>query len=144
MGTMQSVVGLGKRSFPFGHYMSVVGCRSSFPISAGCGPLLRGIEPLAVMLAQDGLAECDQLGTNPYRQCTTGGIWAGATKRTDSKIHSFYYCHEIGLPDRRGSETTVGPILGALVNKESILERVFPITRMPRRHSDSIPEFFKH
>jgi len=41
------------------------------------------------MLAQDGLAECDQPGKNPLKYCAMAGNWTRATGKTDSEIHLF-------------------------------------------------------
>jgi len=44
------------------------------------------IEPFSATLAQDGLADCDQSGTNPLKYSAMAGNWTRATGRTDSEL----------------------------------------------------------
>ena len=44
------------------------------------------IEPFSATLAQDGLAECDQLRKNPLKYSAVAGNWARVTGRTDSEL----------------------------------------------------------
>jgi len=58
-----------------------------------CPPVVRchwgEIEPFSAMLAQYGLAECDQPGKFRSEYSATAGNRPRATERTDSEIHSF-------------------------------------------------------
>ena len=81
------------------HRLSVVGHRPSFSMTTGCVMPLRGDWAIFCLagsgLAQNGLAECDQLGKNQLKcsimagNWTLAGNWTRATGRTDSDIHSF-------------------------------------------------------
>jgi len=44
------------------------------------------IEPFSVTLAQDGLAECDQPGKNPFKYSAVAENWTRTTGRTDSEL----------------------------------------------------------
>ena len=55
-------------------------------ISTGCVMPLKEYWAISAMLAQDGLAECDQPGKNPLEYSTTAAKWTRVTGRTDSEI----------------------------------------------------------
>jgi len=57
----------------FSHCLSVVRLWPSSSKSTGCVAPLKEIELFSVMLAQDGLAECDQPGKNPLKYSAT--VW---------------------------------------------------------------------
>ena len=58
------------------------------------------IEPFFATLAQDRLAECDQVGKNPLKYSAMAGNWTRATGRTVSEIHlvsRLSYCDYLSL-----------------------------------------------
>jgi len=65
------------KNFSFSHHLSMVRHWPSSSLSTGCVVSLRGDWPFSATLARDGLAECDQLGKNPFIQplfCQSGAV----------------------------------------------------------------------